>query len=108
MRNVKVYFNDYGFKPVNGETVAGFYIHRNVQVVPSGAVKNLTGWAVTDPNSGKRIGGMKTRDAARNAARSIRKIFDECGIQRSERERDILTKVSTRVQDVINVIKSCS
>ena len=107
MRNIKVHFTDYGFRSVRGETVAGFHIHRPVQILPSLKVKESTsGWTITDPNSGKKIGNpIKSREAARKAAREIRSIFDACGVKRSERERDILTKVGQRSTDILAVVK---
>ncbi len=107
MRNIKVHFTDYGFRSIKGETVAGFHIHRTVRILPSSKVKEQNrGWSITDPNSGKKIGDpVKSRESARKAAREIRAIFDACGVKRSERERDILTKVGQRASDVLAIIK---
>lgn len=107
MRNVKVYFNDRGFKPVSGETVAGFYVHRAASIKKNGDVSlSSTRWTITEPNTGKSLGVVKTRDAARIVARKIRTIFQQCGIARGDCENIIQTKIRGRASDVVGIIKS--
>lgn len=112
MRDVKVYFVDRGFRPVKGETVAGFYVHKDVHILPSNKIKERgTGWTVTDPNSGNRIGHrFKSREDARVVARKVRQIFTDCGVERSERESSIVSKVRNagRVDDIKNILKAYS